>query len=270
MATQRRSIFITGGASGIGRAIALRFGREDWCVGLGDVDRSGMDQTCRLIGHDYIFCHDFDVRDRAAWDTALSRFSEKAEGRIDVVVNNAGIPLGGALEDMTVDEIERCFDINLKGVFFGAQAALPYLKETAPGSCLLSTSSAAGIYGSAGASVYSATKFGVRALTEALDGEWAQFGIKVRSLMPSFIDTPLLDHAPHGGANEQIRQRVRGAGLEITPVEQVAEAAWQAVHGDKLHWPVGKTARKLTFAARWMPGRLRKFARQRADAAQGL
>ncbi|MCP9222518.1 SDR family oxidoreductase [Erythrobacter sp. LQ02-29] len=266
----RKSIFITGGASGIGRAIAMRFGREGWCVGLGDIDRPGMDQTCRLIGHDYIFCYDLDVRDRAAWDEALDQFSDVAEGRIDVVVNNAGIPLGGMIEEMTVEEIELCFDVNLKGVFFGAQAALPHLRKVGSGSCLLNTSSAAGIYGSAGASVYSATKFGVRALTEALDGEWAQYGIKVRALMPSFIDTPLLDHAPHGGANEQIRQRVRGAGLEITPVQQVADAAWQAVHGDKLLWPVGATARKLTTAARWMPGRLRKFARKRAQVAEGI
>ncbi len=109
--------------------------------------------------------------------------------------------------------------------------------------------------------MYSATKFGVRAVTESLDGEWSADGIKVASLMPSFIETPLLDHTPHAGANEGIRQRVTDAGLEITPVADVAAAAWAAVHGDRLHTTVGKTAKTMAFAARWLPGRVRKQTR---------
>ncbi|MFA6219360.1 MAG: SDR family oxidoreductase [Erythrobacter sp.] len=257
----RRSIFITGGGSGIGRAIAKYFGDRGYFVGVGDIDQTGMDETLALIGHGFTFAWKFDVRDRAAWGEALDAFATAAGGRIDVLANNAGIPVGGSLVENTVDEIERCLDINLKGVLFGAQAAYPYLKAAAGGSCLLNTASAAGIYGTPGASVYSATKFGVRAITESLDGEWAEDAIKVRSLMPSFIDTPLLDHMPNSLTNQDIRQRVTEAGLEITPVEEVARAAWDAVHGDRLHTTVGKTARQLAFAARWMPGRLRRQMR---------
>ena len=257
----RKAIFITGGASGIGRAIAIYFGQRDWFVGLGDIDNFGMEATEDMIGHGFVFHHKFDVRDRAAWDVALDSFATAAGGRIDVVANNAGIPLGGSLLENTAEEIERCLDINLKGVLFGAQAAYPHLKKTAPGSCLLNTASAAGIYGTPGASVYSATKFGVRAVTESLDGEWAEDGINVRSIMPSFIDTPLLDHNPNAKSNEDIRGRVTQAGLEITPVEEVAKAAWDAVHGDKLHTVVGKTAKPMAFGARWMPGRVRQQTR---------
>jgi NAD(P)-dependent dehydrogenase (short-subunit alcohol dehydrogenase family) len=177
------------------------------------------------------------------------------------VFNNAGIPLGGALIGNTPGEIERCLDINLKGVLFGAQAAHPWLKASAPGSCLLNTASAAGIYGTPGASVYAATKFGVRAITESLDGEWAEDGIKVADLMPGFIDTPLIDKTPNQSSNEGIRSHVLDAGLEITPVIEVADAAWAAVHGTALHNRVGKTAHRVAFAARWMPGRLRKQMR---------
>ncbi len=258
---ERKAIFITGGGSGIGRAIALYFGERGWFVGLGDIDTAGMKETESLLPGGYHYSHKFDVRDRAAWDTALEAFSTAAGGRIDVMANNAGIPIGGSLIENSVDEIERCLDINLKGVLFGAQAVHPHLKKTAPGSCLLNTASAAGIYGSPGGSVYSATKFGVRAITESLDGEWLADGINVRSLMPSFIDTPLLDHSPNQKTNEGIRARVIAGGLEITPVEEVAEAAWNAVHGEKLHTVVGKTAKELAFAARWMPGRLRKRIR---------
>ena len=109
--------------------------------------------------------------------------------------------------------------------------------------------------------MYSATKFGVRAVTESLDGEWAEDGIAVRSLMPGFIDTPLLEHATNRQSNEAIRQRVTDAGLEITPVGDVARAAWDAIHGDRLHTTVGKTAKRLAFASRWLPGRLRKEMR---------
>ena len=260
--SDQKAIFITGGGSGIGRAIAQYFAGRGWFVGIGDIDTQGMDGTVALLPEGASFSHKFDVRDRAAWDIALEAFAEASGGRIDVMANNAGIPIGGSLSDNSVDEIERCLDINLKGVLFGAQAALPYLKKTAPGTCLLNTASAAGIYGTGGASVYSATKFGVRAVTESLDAEWDEFGIMVRSLMPSFIDTPLLEHAPNAGSNQAIRDTVKGAGLEITPVIDVAQAAWDAVHGTKLHTLVGKSAKSMGFAARWMPGRLRKSVKQ--------
>lgn len=257
----KKAIFITGGGSGIGRAIALRFAREGWFVGLGDIDSAGMAETARLIGTGFTYSHTFDVRDRAAWDVALDAFATAAGGRIDVLANNAGIPLGGSLAENTVEEIDRCIDINLKGVFWGAQAVLPYLQKTAPGSALINTASAAGIYGTGGASVYSATKFAVRGMTESLDAEWSEHGIKVASICPSFIETPLLDHTPNMASNESIRERVLAAGLELTSVGEVADAVWNAVHGDKLHWVVGKTARQISFAARWMPGRVRARSR---------
>ncbi|MFM2301544.1 MAG: hypothetical protein RLZZ84_1280 [Pseudomonadota bacterium] len=257
----QKTIFITGGASGIGRATAVRFARDGWFVGIADVNADGMRETAALLPAGASSTHILDVRDRAAWDDALAAFAKAAGGRIDVVFNNAGVPLGGQLTENNVAEIERCLDINLKGVLFGAQAAHPWLKASAPGSCLLNTASAAGIYGTPGASVYSATKFGVRALTECLDGEWAEDGIKVADLMPAFIDTPLLSHAPNQATNSDIRERVVEAGLEITPVSAVADAAWNAVHGKALHNRVGKTAHRLAFAARWMPGKLRQQTR---------
>ena len=103
----------------------------------------------------------------------------------------------------------------------------------------------------------------MRGLTEALDGEWAADGIKVRDLMPGFVDTAILDTGIPG-TNRTARDAVVDAGLEFTPVATVAEAAWNAVHGDGLHAVIGKTARRLTFAARWMPGRLRKMMRRGA------
>lgn len=259
---QRRAIFITGGGSGIGRAIALRFASEGWFVGLGDIDEAGMAETESLIANGYTYSHRFDVRDRDAWDLALKAFATAAGGRIDALANNAGVPLAGPLADLTREEIDRTLDINLKGAIYGAQAAYSHLKATAPGSCLLNTASAAALYGFPNQSIYGATKAAIRSLTETLDGEWGPEGIKVRSLMPSFIDTPLLTQAPNAASNLSIRQIVVDAGLEFTPVEEVAQSAWNAVHGNKIHHLVGKTAKKMSFAAKWMPGKLRARSRK--------
>ena len=253
-----QSIFITGGASGIGRAIAQRFAREGWRIGLADVDAAGLAAVAGELprGAD---AYRMDVRDRDAWVAALDDFTEVA-GRLDVLANNAGIPMGGPLADAPFDAIDRCIAINLTGVINGARIGHAYLKRT-PGSCLLNTASASAIYGSSGLATYSATKFGVRALTEALDGEWFADGIKVRAIVPAFIDTPLLQQSAHG-SNRSIRESVTGAGLELSSAEQVADAAWAAVHGDALFTYIGKTADRLKFAARWMPGSLRKRMRR--------
>lgn len=256
-----KSIFITGGGSGIGRAVAQLFAARGWRIGLADVNDHGMAETAALLGGAPVTCHPLDVRDRAAWDGALADFAAAGEGRIDVIFNNAGIGVGGVFADTSVDELQRCVDINLMGVVWGAHAGYRYLRESS--GCLLNTASAAGIYGTAGVGIYSATKFAVRGLTESLDGEWGPEGIRVRALLPSFIDTAILDGLPVG-SNATMRERVRAARLEFTPVEDAAQAAWDAVHGDRLHTLVGKTARRMWFAARFMRGSMRKQAQGKA------
>ncbi|WP_447727502.1 SDR family oxidoreductase [Sphingomonas koreensis] len=254
-----QSIFITGGGSGIGRAVAVLFASRGWRVGLADINDAGMAETARLLGGAPVTVHRLDVRDRAAWDGALAEFTADSGGRLDVLFNNAGVGVGGSFAQTTVEELDRCVDINLMGVVYGAHAGYRHLK--ASGGCLLNTASAAGIYGTMGVAIYSATKFAVRGFTEALDAEWHGEGIRVRALLPSFIDTAILDGTPVG-SNETMRDRVRAAQLEFTPVEQAAQAAWDAVHGDTLHTLVGKTARRMWFAARFLRGSMRKQARR--------
>ena len=259
-----KAIFITGGASGIGRATAQLFHRRGWRVGVADVNEAGLAATIEQLGGGMAQRYTLDVRDRQGWADVLEAFTQSSGGRLDVLFNNAGVASGGPLAETSFEEIDRVVAINFMGVLNGARIAHPYLKRT-PGSCLLNTASASGIYGSAGLAPYSATKFAVRALTEALDGEWHGDGIRVRDLMPGFIDTPLLQGGL-AGSNRSIRETVTERGLELTAVEDVAEAAWQAVHGDRVHTYVGPTARRMAFAARWMPGRLRKMMRGAAAA----
>lgn len=247
-----KAIFITGGGSGIGRAVAQHFARQGWFVGLADVNKQGLDESAALLPAGQSSTHLMDVRDRDQWKGALDAFAQASGGRLDVLFNNAGIGTGGQFIDMGPAEAERLIAVNFGGVVNGIYAALPLLRAT-PGSTILNTGSASGFYGVAGLAVYSATKFAVRGLTEALDIEFDKHGIKVRSLMPGFIDTPLLDQVS-ANSNEPARDRLAAGGFEIIPVERVAEAAWQAVHGDKVHVAVGKMAKRLARLARWFPG----------------
>lgn len=255
-----RSIFISGGASGIGRAVAQHFAARGWRVGLGDVNEPGMAETLALLPAGAGAAYRLDVRSPEQWAEALGAFAP--DGQLDVLFNNAGIGVGGTLAELPQEDMDRMVDVNFRGVLNGARAAHPYLKRAAPGSCLLNTASASALYGTGGIAVYSATKFAVRAVTEALDSEWAGDGIAVRSLMPGFIDTPLLAGPASAGSNRTKRDVVVAAGLEFTPVERVAEAAWRAVHGQRLHTLVGRTAHVLGFVARWAPGLARKRARK--------
>lgn len=259
----RKAIFITGAGSGIGRATAELFAKRGWFVGLADVNQTGIEETARLIGSENASLHKMDVRDRTQWRAALDTFVKASGGQLDVLFNNAGVGHGGPFELMDEDKRDLVIDVNLKGVMYGAEAALPHLAAT-PNSCLLNTCSAAGLYAGPRMSVYAATKFGVRALTDSLDVEWEDHGVKVRSIMPSFIDTPLLDNVA-AGSNLSGREHVKAMGLEFTPVEQVAEAAWSAVHGKKRHVVVGKTAKRLAFLLRWAPGLVTRMRPKNAE-----
>lgn len=245
-----RSIFITGGASGIGLAAARRFAREGWTVGIGDIDEIGMRRAAEELN---LSTYPLDVRDRGQWRSALQEFVGTT-GRLDILLNNAGIACYGMFEDVTPDESDLQIDINVKGVVNGAYAALPHLKATR-GSRLVNVASVAGIVGSPGLAVYSATKHAVRGLTEALDAEWTRHGVDVTCVMPFYVETPILD-AGSKGSNQTIRDAIGNS--PVYTVEEAAEMVWQAAHGSEREYIVGKAGRQAHFARRFMPGRLRK------------
>jgi NAD(P)-dependent dehydrogenase (short-subunit alcohol dehydrogenase family) len=245
-----RTIFITGGASGIGLAAARRFRREGWTIGIGDIDESGMKRVADELD---AYTAPLDVRDRAQWAVALGGFVA-AVGKLDVLLNNAGIARYGMFEEVTPEESDLQVDINVKGVINGAYAALPHLKAT-KSSRLINVASVAGIVGSPGLATYSATKHAVRGLSEALDAEWTRHGVDVACVMPFFVETPILD-AGSTGSNRTIRDAIGNS--PVYTVEDAAEMVWRAAHGSEREYIVGKAGRQAQFARRFLPGRLRK------------
>jgi len=252
----RKTIFITGAGSGIGRATAKLFAERGWFVGLFDIASAGLVETQKLLPAGRHMSATFDVRDREGWRNAVSQFADTTRGRLNVLVNNAGIGRHGWFEDIAQDDSDLQIDVNVKGVINGVYAALPLLRAT-PGSRIVNTASAAGLAGSPRLAVYSATKFAVRGLSEALDVEFSRFGVRVTCVMPSFIETPILD-MPTGGTNRVLRDEIAVNGSEIEPVEVAADAVWRAAHGDETHYTAGRLAKRLRTAARFFPNGLRR------------
>ena len=255
----RKSIFITGAGSGIGRATAVLFAERGWFVGLYDVAARGLEETQALMQAGSWISGVFDVRDRAGWSDAVGQFGDATGGRMNVLFNNAGVGRHGWFEQVPPEDSDWIVDVNLKGVINGVYAALPLL-ETTPGARIVNTASTAGVVGSPQLAVYSATKFAVRGLTEALDVEFTPKGVRVSCLTPWFIETPILDMATREGSNEVMRQKL--SGMEVYPVEMAAQKAWDAAHGEDVVVPVGKRAAQAGFMARFFPNALRKQLRK--------
>ena len=253
----RKSIFITGAASGIGKATAKLFADRSWFVGLYDVNEAGLAEVEQEIGSENCIKAKLDVRSREDWKAAVDAFGQETDGRMTVLFNNAGVGRHGWFEDISGEDNDWVVDVNVKGVINGVEAALPLLKQT-PGARIVNTASTAGVVGSPKLAVYSATKFAVRGLTEALDVEFSNLGIRVTSLMPWFIDTPILDMGKADGANEKMSDMIREQGQAVYPVELAAEKAWDAAHGKETHYMAGKMAERTRFIQRFMPGMLKK------------
>lgn len=266
--SRQKSIFITGGASGLGREVARYFASKGWFVGITDVNDAGIAETADMLPEGQSSTHHLDVTNRGEWKKAVADFGAVTGGTMTVLFNNAGIGIGGPIEEMTDEDIDLQIAINFTGCISGTRACFEMLKNT-PDSCILYTASAAGIYGVADLSVYSATKFAVRGLAESHDLEFKKHGIKSRSLMPGFIDTNIIGEVVEG-TNQSGKERLEEAGVLVSPVSVIGPEAWKAVHGDKVHRPVNKMAKQLAFAARWMPGRLRKQQTQLADLGDVL
>ncbi len=187
---------ITGAAQGIGRATALKFAREGAVVVVCDRHADAIDEVVALCREAGAKAEGFvvDVTDRAQVDAMAARVRER-HGRIDVLVNNAGITKDARLVKMTLAQFDAVIDVNLRGVFHCAQAVADTMIEQGRG-VILNASSVVGIYGNYGQTNYAASKFGVIGFTKTWSRELGPKGVRVNAVAPGFIETPILDTIP--------------------------------------------------------------------------
>lgn len=267
----RKCIFATGAASGIGRATVRLFASKGFFVGAFDVNEAGLATLREELGPANCFTRRLDVTDKADYDRAVAEFGQLTGGRMDVLFNNAGIGRAGFFEDVPFEETMRVVDINFKGVLNGIHAALPLLKQTKNSLCF-STSSSSATHGIPSIAVYSATKFAVKGLTEALSIEFERHGIRVADTLPGLIDTGILDSTPdytRGRSDgEDVRRNAPKKGLfRLMPPTAVAEAVWEAYSvGGKLHYyvppEIGRIDKMKVFAPMFTRNQIAKMMTQ--------
>lgn len=195
---------ITGGASGIGLATARRFVHEGARVVVADIDAGRVDTAVAGLGagDGQVLGLRVDVTDRASVDTMVAA-TLAAWGRIDCLVNNAGITIDARLVKMSEEQFDRVIDVNLKGVFNCTQAVADTMIMQGAG-VVLNASSVVGLYGNFGQTNYAATKAGLIGFTKTWARELGPKGVRVAAVCPGFVATPILDTIPEAVMQKMI------------------------------------------------------------------
>jgi NAD(P)-dependent dehydrogenase (short-subunit alcohol dehydrogenase family) len=238
-----RVALVTGGASGIGRLTALALAEAGAEVVAADLDGAGAERVARAVGGHAIAT---DVSDLDANRAAVA-FAQERAGGLDLVFLNAGVTSDTGLgEHFDLDLYRRAMGVNLDGVVFGTQAALPALRARGGGS-IVATASLAGLVGVPMDAIYAANKHAVVGLTRSLGPLLAGDGIRFNAVCPTFAETPLIEH---------VRDGLRSAGFELLDPGVVAETAVRlfAGEGSGECWFVQIGREPAPFAFRNIPG----------------
>ena len=218
---------ISGGARGQGAVEARMFAEEGASVVIGDIlDDEGRQTEAQLreLGYECTYVH-LDVTSESDWDAAVQS-AVSAYGKLDILLNNAGILIRKGIEDTTADDWDRIFAVNAKGVFLGTKAAIPAMRENGGGS-IINISSTAGLVGSPnGSASYTATKGAVRLFTKSTAIQHAREGIRCNSIHPGPIETDMIADTLSDPANLALRMQ----RLPLGRVGKPSEIAYGAIY----------------------------------------
>jgi NAD(P)-dependent dehydrogenase (short-subunit alcohol dehydrogenase family) len=251
-----RTAVITGAASGIGRAIAVSLAHRRCNLALADIDEGGLADTAELVHGNGIKVsrHRLDVADRAAV-AAFPDVVADEHGGVDVLVNNAGVAVGGTFEQVADEDFEWLFEINFWGLVRMTRAFLPLLRASED-ACVVNLSSIYGIIAPPEQVAYSASKFAVRGFSEALRHELEGSGIGVSVVHPGGVATSIAEKArvPAGVSEEEIaRRHARYRKLLRLPPEIAGETIVRGIERRQPRILVGSDAKTIALIARFLP-----------------
>jgi Short-chain dehydrogenases of various substrate specificities len=255
---QGKVAVITGAGSGIGRTLAIRLHQEKVVLALADIDRKGLQETERLLQQKTtgasVEIYPLDVANREQ----VYEFAKNAAdtfGRIDILINNAGVSSSGTVPELTYPTLEWTININLWGVIYCTKAFLPYLSQSAEAG-IVNLSSVYGLLGIPGQAAYCASKFAVRGFSESLRQELNGSHICVTVVFPGGVKTNIAKNSrsDYRVSPDLYQKALRQfeESLQTTP----DEAAKLIIDGIKNKSPrvlIGKDARKIDLLARWRP-----------------
>ncbi|MDJ0787072.1 MAG: SDR family NAD(P)-dependent oxidoreductase [Myxococcota bacterium] len=256
---------VTGAGSGIGRALALALAARGADLSICDVDEQGLEETARTARERgrRVVCTRTDVSDAGA----VADFAEKTWnelGRADVLVNNAGIGVGGPFVDVPLEEWETIVGINLKGVVYGCHHFVPRMIAAGHGGHVINIASSAGFIAAPGMSAYTATKFAVLGFSESLHLELLDHGIGVTAVCPGIINTSIVRTGRMYGPDATEERREEGVRAferrNYTP-ERVAENVLRAVQRGRVVAPIAPEAWVFYYGKRFAPWLVRAFLR---------
>jgi NAD(P)-dependent dehydrogenase (short-subunit alcohol dehydrogenase family) len=248
---------VTGAAGGIGRAIARSLARRGCNVAIADINEDGLEETARLMGNSVrVTRHRLDVADAQAV-AAFPAVVKAAHGGVDVVVNNAGVALGGSFEQLSEAEFDWLMGINFQGVVRMSRAFLPMLKERGQAQ-LVNLSSLFGLVAPPGQTAYSAAKFAVRGFSEALRNELlaAKSSVGVTVVHPGGVKTGIAENARSATTvtdDENARQRARFAKALKMPAEEAGEIIVRGIEARRPRVLVGTDAKIASVIERVFP-----------------
>ncbi|MEH7111190.1 3-oxoacyl-ACP reductase FabG [Neobacillus niacini] len=214
MQFKEKVVVITGGALGIGKETAIQFLQEGAKVVICDYDDSAGRKLLEELNHENLTFLKVDVTDSSQIEEMVQTTIEK-HGRIDVLINNAGITMDGFLTKMKETDWEKVIAVNLSGVFKCTKAVAPIMLNQGSG-VILNASSVVGLYGNIGQTNYAATKAGVIGLTKSWAKEFGPKGIRVNAVAPGFIET---------GMTAAVPEKILNSMKEKTPLKKLGKPA---------------------------------------------
>jgi NAD(P)-dependent dehydrogenase (short-subunit alcohol dehydrogenase family) len=256
MRLENRTAVVTGAASGIGRAIAISLARRGCHLALADVNEAGLAETVEMIASNRVRVtrHKLDVADRAAV-AAFPQAVTAGHPGVDVLVNNAGVALGGYFKDVSEDDFEWLFNVNFWGVVRMTRAFLPLLQE-GDDARLVNVSSLYGIVAPPGQTAYSASKFAVRGFSEALRRELKKSKIGVTVVHPGGVATSIANDARHAASatpEDIAAAQARANKLLKMPPAEAGEIIVRGIERRKPRVLVGSDAKFVSLIERLMP-----------------